>query len=120
MNKFTSWWCNQFKNTPIKSTDNLLIIRVDKQGKILIDFDINQWTDKDCENFGTMLFYMNEGVYIQTILDLFSFFAKKDTKYINFMNKTIKQWSDLVANNNTNAEPVVSPSRFYQTTGVSK
>lgn len=104
---------------------NELIIRVTSEGRIFVNFDINNFSQSDCDNFATMLYYMNEGHYVQTILDLFLYFAKEDPKYVNFMDKVLRKWSGLVDNIKDDYglkddAPIIAPSAFYKLTGHTK
>lgn len=103
--------------------DNQIIISVPKNGRVKIDLKISNYSDLDAETFGLMLFFMNEGYYAQTILDLlFDLTANKQKQSINFMEKSINAWSiainnfDISPETNTinKQDPIISPTSFYK------
>lgn len=125
MKKILEWICGPKPETINKY--NQLTISVDNNGKIVIKFDINNFSNHDAKNFGLMLYYMNEGLYVETILDLLTQSTDKNTNYTNFIEKTISSWSTKVSESYKDDEdiadinsPIVSPSDFYKKTGYVK
>ena len=66
-----------------------------------------------------MLFLLNEGCYIQSILDIFDEMAKTDTGSAKFIQPIISQWSTRVLELENNQidlsqKPIISPTYFYK------
>lgn len=128
--KYIRSWLGFYSNQKSDHEPNKLIINVDTNGKIFVNFDVKNFSQSDAENFGKMLYYMNEGFYVQTILDLFLHFTNKDYRYADFSGDTIRVWSQLVTElsndnernpiQNIDAQPIISPSNFYKMTGYTK
>jgi hypothetical protein len=118
-----------FKTQPKEETDNQLTISVQKNGTIVVDMQLPNASTTDAEQFAYMLFMLNEGRLCQTILNLLSDFAAQNTSGINFMEKSILTWHNLIDayeqtleqaggnKTNKNNDPIVSPSQFYQNIG---
>lgn len=106
--------------------DNQLMVRVDKDGRIFVNFDIQHFSQNDCDNFASMLYYMNEGFYVGTILDLLLHLGKQDSRYVDFMDKVVHKWSKLLTEHNhmqvdiRYQKPIIAPSEFYKLTGYTK
>ncbi|MFM7795449.1 MAG: hypothetical protein ACKO7N_01655 [Candidatus Nitrosotenuis sp.] len=128
MKNFLDWFKKPKDNDTEDTKYNILIVSVDSDGKIFLNFDVNNFSDKNAENFGMMLYYLNEGMYVETILDLFLHFMKNDNRFETFTQDTIRTWSKLVNEfgireefiNNKNTDPIIAPSDFYNKTEYKK
>ena len=107
----------------IEDKDNQITISIPKNGKVKIELKVNNYSELDAETFGLMLFFMNEGYYAETIVNLlFDLTLNKEKKTIAFMEKSIDAWStainnfDIQPNTNiiNNQDPIISPTSFYK------
>lgn len=107
------------QNTSDKE-ENRFVVNIKKDGTVFLDFILPHIDDKDCENFALVLYLLNEGMYIQSILDSLSEIRQKDKESIAIVNKIISSWSKLVNQYgiseqvNIYEKPVVSPTQFYK------
>jgi len=105
------------KPTPIE--DNLLIIACDPHGTNKVRITINNKSLESAKEFGEMLFLLNEGLYIQPILDVLNEIVKTEPSYATFTQSVINKWSNKVieiedVEEDLLNQPVVSPTFFYK------
>lgn len=106
------------KTNPVQP-DNTLTISCGVSGSCKIKININDHSQEASIQFGEMLFSLNEGYYIQSILDIFAEMGDTDTRNINFIQPTISRWSTRVLEIENNQidllqKPIISPTYFYK------
>jgi len=114
-NNIKSWFLGCSK--PQQNLTNKIVVSV-SDGKASIDIQIEDMSDKGCSDFASMLFLLNDGAYVQTILDIL---LKLDSIEANhyYISNIIKVWSSLVSEAMINEDtttgtnkPLISPTEF--------
>lgn len=105
--------------TNLAQPDNILTLSCGAGGSCKIKININNHSPEASTQFGEMLFLLNEGCYIQSILDIFDEMAKTDTGSAKFIQPIISQWSTRVLELENNQidlsqKPIISPTYFYK------
>ena len=104
---------------PVPIEDNLLIISCDSHGTTKIKITVNNKSFESAKHFGEMLFLLNEGFYVQTILDVLNEIIKTEPAYATFIQSIINKWSTKVieiedVEEDLLNQPVISPTFFYK------
>lgn len=116
-----SWFKPQKKITESNQPlENVLMITCGsniKDNKVKIYFNIT--STEAAKQFGEMLFLLNEGYYVQSILDIFKEISSADENYAKFIQKVISNWSEKVLELENHEDdllnnPIVSPTYFYK------
>lgn len=100
-------------------TSNSIIFSIDENGKVHLDISINQTSDYHSEKFGYLLYLINEGFYLQSMIDAVVGLSDSKPEYTKFLECTIKSWNSHASKKDTHPininNPIVSPSKFGKT-----
>ena len=99
---------------------NSICFSIDKKGEISLKIDLRNTDELSAEKLATVLFYINEGYYVQSILDNLTELSIKNNTYLKFIQKTISLWSNKIIENdniinNYQDKPIISPGEFNST-----
>lgn len=115
MNLLSKFISKIFQPTQTKHGNNI-IVNVDDEHKINLSIDMNNFSSEAAEQFGMMLFLLNEGYYMQTLMDLVIDLSKSNNEHAVFAQKILSSWSNKITLNNhasqNDEEPIVKPSFF--------
>lgn len=105
------------KPTPVE--DNLLVISCDSHGTSKVKITVNNKSFESAKQFGELLFLLNEGFYVQPILDVLNDIIKTEPAYATFIQSILNRWSTKVTEIEDVEEdllnqPVISPTFFYK------
>jgi hypothetical protein len=98
-----------------KSKSNYLIFELDENNQSHISLAINNDDLESAKQLGIMLFLINEGYYVQLILDVLLKISKQDINHNIFVQKVISDWSSHINDNllsENNDEPIIKPTHF--------
>lgn len=105
------------KNTKVINIKNEIIFTIDQDQVINLQLNFNHYTKESAEKLALLLFFMNEGYYVQSLLDSLFAFAKDNNQH-QFVQQTISAWSahlksaDQYEDNNSNDNPIIKPTQF--------
>lgn len=102
-------------NTIDETKENSISFRIDEWNRFYIRIKLEMDNDKACEEFGKMLFFLQDGRYEQNIVDTFIDMATK--KYIKTENvqKIMSGWTALLAEEiGARAAPCVKPTEVFK------
>jgi hypothetical protein len=110
-------YSKQTKQKEHISSENQLIISCDEDGLVKVKIAINHVGKQASTNFGNMLFLMNEGYYVQSILDIFEEIKDSNTDHAKFIEDITNTWSMCMLQIQKLEEeeennPIVSPTFF--------
>lgn len=97
----------------IEKKSNYLIFELDENNQSHVSLSISNNDTESAKQLGIMLFLLNEGYYVQLILDVLLKIAKQDINN-KFIQDVISNWSsrlndNIVSNDN---EPIIKPTQF--------
>lgn len=100
-------------------SNNTIIFSVDTDNNNDFKLEINHYSKEAAEKFGVLLFLINEGYYVQSILDSLSSLSKENEEKSQFVQQAIYNWSSHIkasdGYSSTNDEPIVKPTQFNTT-----
>ena len=116
---------NLFENKKLSEStnkkENSITFFIDDDDKIKIRIFIDDTSSKSSEHFGFLLYLINEGYYIQSILDTLFEMSQSYPDYSFFISKVIEEWSKKIKNDteykNEENKPIIGPSQFYNHLG---
>lgn len=91
---------------------NYLIFELDENNQSHISLGISNDDDESAKQLGIMLFLLNEGYYVQLILDVLLKIAKQDVSNNKFIQNVIANWSSRINDNINDNEPIIKPTQF--------
>jgi hypothetical protein len=102
--------------TPLEQ-ENILSLSCKTGENTKVKIHLNITSNEAAKQFGEMLFLLNEGYYVQSILDIFTDISKTDDKYAKFIHGIISSWSERVLEmehheKNSLDTPIISPTYF--------
>lgn len=123
MHKFLS----SFFTTPDSSSNqsvnsqscNSISFDIDTTQKVRVKMDIYNTSSDDADRLGLCLFLMNEGYYVQSLLDIMSDIAKEDPNKARFIQQAISVWSAKILEADHveySDQPIIKPTQFNTTT----
>ncbi|NCA30799.1 MAG: hypothetical protein EBS93_08795 [Chitinophagia bacterium] len=102
---------------PEKKHSNYLIFELDENNQSHVSLAISNDDTESAKQLGIMLFLLNEGYYVQLILDVLLKISKQDVNNNIFVQNVISNWSsrisdNLSSNDNDSDEPIIKPTHF--------
>lgn len=99
------------------NTENQIIISCDQTGMVKVKITISNLDANAAVDFGKTLFLINEGFYVQFILDILEEMKNSDANHAEFVEQIIATWSGCVVNiesleKDADNQPIVSPTLF--------
>ena len=87
--------------------------------EISVKIIISKLDDKIAQQFGELLFHLNEGYYAQSIVETMNEISAQGTNELIFVKKITHSWAEKIIEadrleETINQEPIVSPSYFKQ------
>lgn len=89
---------------------NSISFDLDANGKVYFDINVLDESKEAAEKLGIMLFMINEGYYVQHILNSLDIIMKNPSSE-NFAKQIISSWSEQISKEDQE-DPIVSPSSF--------
>jgi hypothetical protein len=108
---------------PIFQAKSNLVVSINHTyiSSVKITIFIDDTSSKSSEHFGFLLYLINEGYYIQSILDTLFEMSQSYPDYSFFISKVIEEWSKKIKNDteykNEENKPIIGPSQFYNHLG---
>jgi hypothetical protein len=102
----------------LQITNNSIIFEIDQNQKTNVWMELKDTSPEAASNFGFFLFLLNEGYYVQTIIDILSKTLKEDDEEKSiFVQKIISTWSQKITENSKydsdiNNDPIIKPTEF--------
>jgi hypothetical protein len=116
---------NLFRKSDTTDEDkNMLIFSIDKAGHINLDFVFANQSDLDAKNLAILLYELNRGIYVDSIIKIMVEISKNNISARSFINEVFSRWYVDIAKENLanldtltlNNDPIIKPSEF----GISK
>lgn len=98
-----------------QSNSNYLIFELDENNQSHVSLAISNDDAESAKQLGIMLFLLNEGYYVQLILDVLLKISKQDVNNNIFVQNVIANWSSRINDNLTSEnddEPIIKPTYF--------
>ena len=107
-------------NTQQTDNTNKILFEIDENHKINIKLDLGNFTDDSAEQLGLVLFLLNEGYYVQTLMDLITDLSNENNEKLKFAQKIINSWVEKINTSNSyeaksEDEPLIKPTYFNNT-----
>lgn len=105
-------------NNILDGNSNYLVVFMDKNGEPNIYMNLGDRSESAPEKFGNIIFSLNEGHYVSSIIDILISISKTDKEALIFINKIITTWSDQIKENSIsidkvfNDNPIILPTQF--------
>lgn len=106
---------NQGLQVSQQSRSNYLIFELDENNQSHVSLAISNDDPESAKQLGIMLFLLNEGYYVQLILDVLLKISKQDVDNNIFVQNVISNWSSRINDNLTSDnddEPIIKPTYF--------
>lgn len=99
------------------ASENQIIISCDQNGLVKVKITISHVGTNAAKDFGKMLFLMNEGFYVQSILDIIKEIKESGSDTNEFIEQMISSWSECVVSiesmeKDEDNQPIISPTLF--------
>lgn len=100
------------KSDKLNAIVNSIYFDLDNDDHIHFDIETLDRTDETAQKIGLMLYMINEGHYVQNIINSLDTLVKTP-EHSRFAQQIIHTWSQQISKDSKNQEePVVSPSSF--------
>lgn len=102
-----------------QNNNNTVSFEVDEDKKIDVILQLNDLSIEAASQFGFFLFLLNEGYYVQTIIDILSEMCKEGGEKAIFSQRVISTWSQKILENDkynsdiNNNDPIIKPTQFH-------
>jgi|LakMenEpi03Aug12_release.lakeMendotaPanAssembly.Ray.scaffolds.fasta_scaffold435234_3 hypothetical protein len=118
-NLFTNIKTDDEKSIPEQKKYNKIIFEIEKN-KINTKLEIDDFSDDSAEQLGLVLFLLNEGYYVQTLMDLITDLSNENNEKLKFAQKIINSWVEKINTSNSyeaksEDEPLIKPTYFNNT-----
>ena len=114
-------WLSSFDSINKKTLNNQIIFEIDKDQQINISIELHDLSSSASQTMGDLFFLLNEGYYVQHILETLTTIANQNKENTKFVQAVINVWSSKVLSSDINTSdidiinnetPVISPSQF--------
>lgn len=106
---------NQEAQQSQQSRSNYLIFELDENNQSHVSLAISNDDPESAKQLGIMLFLLNEGYYVQLILDVLLKISKQDVDNNIFVQNVISNWSSRIkddSSDDNDNEPIIKPTYF--------
>jgi hypothetical protein len=95
--------------------ENSISFRIDEWNRFYIKIKLDLDNNASCEEFGKMLFFLQDGRYEQNIVDAFVDMATKRLIKTDNVQKVMSGWTALLAQNlNHQTSPCIKPTEVFK------
>jgi len=112
---------NKKLSEPTNRKENSITFFIDDDDKLKIRIFIDDTSPKSSEYFGFLLYLINEGYYVQSILDTLFEMSEAYPDYGVFISSVIQEWSKKIKDEpeykGEQHKPIIGASQFYNHLG---
>lgn len=92
---------------------NFITFELDQDNKPHVLLDLDNLSTESAKQLGILLFLLNEGYYVQPVLDVLLAISKQDVQKNLFVQTVMSNWSShIAADNKKIEEPLIKPTQF--------
>lgn len=101
---------------PSDNTTNSIKFEIDEWNRFIITIRIENANTLSCEEFGKMLYLINDGRYDQKIVEVLVELGKNKQLPIDNVQQIMSGWTSLLATEmDENREPCIKPTQVFNT-----
>jgi hypothetical protein len=95
------------------SNSNFVTFELDADNKPHVLLDLDNLSTESAKQLGILFYLLNEGYYIQPVLDVLLAISKQDVEKNLFTQTVLNSWNSHINTNSTKSEePLIKPTQF--------